>query len=514
MRKTATARLRDGSRLKSPAPRFTASTGALGLTADPALPMTRPVLSFLAVLATTLGAATGPIAPPAAGNARLSRSEHTMIRVLNAIRAAARPPAAAPEPRAQPRRRGAHERHAGARLLRPRLQRRHAARSPPAPLRERAHGGRDARGARRASRMLEQAVVRMWMDSPPHRAVMLSPGFRRIGHLAPLGHPRRFRDVGRDGRLRLAVLSPRPAMPPGSLLRSMAVVRRALSHPLVPTLAAAAIGAAYLIAAPDTADMAAHTYRTWLWSEGGFATWNAQWYGGHHIAGYSLLYPPLAALAGTRFVGVASAVAAVALFALPARRLAPTPAAAALASWLFLGGVMSNVVIGRMPFTLGVALAVGAWACVHRSRAAAAVLSLASVWASPVSGVFLAVAAIALVTAAPRAPGQPPGGARARRARRRGRRRDGGAVPRGRLGPLRRHGVLADAARLPRRAGARRPDPADGDLGGGDLRHGASRGVRDPEPAGAERAAPRRRARARAAGAVRAAAGAARWRSP
>lgn len=177
------------------------------------------------------------------------------------------------------------------------------------------------------------------------------------------------------------------------------MVRRDLSHPLVPTLAAAVIGAAYLIAAPDTADMAAHTYRTWLWDQAGFATWNAQWYGGHHTAGYSLLFPPLAALAGTRFVGVASAVAAVALFAVTARRLAPAPAAAALAAWLFLGGVLSNVVIGRMPFTLGIALAVGAWACVHRSRTAAAVLSLASVWASPVTGVFLTVAAIALLTA-------------------------------------------------------------------------------------------------------------------
>ena len=180
----------------------------------------------------------------------------------------------------------------------------------------------------------------------------------------------------------------------------MAVVRRDLSHPLVPTLAAVAMGAAYLLVAPDTADMAAHTYRTWLWNQIGFATWNAQWYGGHHMAGYSLLYPPLAALAGTRLVGVASAVAAIALFALTARRLAPSPAAAALASWLFLGGVMSNVVIGRMPFTLGIALAVAAWACVHRSRTAAALLSLASVWASPVTGVFLAVAAVAMVTSA------------------------------------------------------------------------------------------------------------------
>ena len=61
---------------------------------------------------------------------------------------------------------------------------------------------------------------------------------------------------------------------------------------------------------------------------------------------------------------------------------------------------MSNVVIGRMPFTLGIALAVGAWACARRSRAAAAVLSLASVWASPVAGVFLCVAALAVLAGA------------------------------------------------------------------------------------------------------------------
>jgi hypothetical protein len=180
----------------------------------------------------------------------------------------------------------------------------------------------------------------------------------------------------------------------------MAVVRRDLSHPLVPTLAAAAMGVAYLIAAPETADMAAHTYRTWLWHQVGFATWNAQWYGGHHMAGYSLLYPPLAALAGTRLVGVVAGVAAVGLFAVLARRMAPTPTAGALAAWLLLGGVMSNVVIGRMPFTLGIALAVGAWACARRSRPAAAVLSLASVWASPVAGVFLCVAAVAMLAGA------------------------------------------------------------------------------------------------------------------
>jgi hypothetical protein len=185
-------------------------------------------------------------------------------------------------------------------------------------------------------------------------------------------------------------------------------VRRDLSHPLVPTLAAAAMGVAYLIAAPETADMAGHTYRTWLWNQVGFPTWNPQWYGGHHMGGYSLLYPPLAALAGTRLVGVVAGVAAVGLFAVIARRMAPSRTTAALASWLFLGGVMSNVVIGRMPFTLGIALAVGAWACARRSRPAAALLSLASVWASPVAGVFLIVAAVAMLAGAGRG-GREPG---------------------------------------------------------------------------------------------------------
>jgi hypothetical protein len=61
---------------------------------------------------------------------------------------------------------------------------------------------------------------------------------------------------------------------------------------------------------------------------------------------------------------------------------------------------MSNVVIGRMPFTLGIALAVAAWACARRSWPAAAVLALASTWASPVAGVFLCVAALAIVAGA------------------------------------------------------------------------------------------------------------------
>jgi hypothetical protein len=186
-------------------------------------------------------------------------------------------------------------------------------------------------------------------------------------------------------------------------LLSPAVRRRdPLSHPLAIAAAAALVGVAYLILAPQTADMAAHTYRTWLWREVGFAAWNAQWYGGHHMAGYSLLYPPLAVLLGTRLLGVLAGVAGAALFAGVARRLAPTPLAARVAAWLFMGGLMSNVVIGRMPFTLGVTLAVAAYVVASRSWIATAVLALLSVWASPVAGVFLALAAAGVLVAGPR----------------------------------------------------------------------------------------------------------------
>jgi hypothetical protein len=184
------------------------------------------------------------------------------------------------------------------------------------------------------------------------------------------------------------------------------VLRRALAHPLAPAVAGALAGLAYLAAAPATADMAAHTYRTWLFRQEGLAVWNAQWYGGHHVLGYSLLFSPLAALLSPALTGVAAAVAAVAGFAPLARAAAPTPRAAAVAAWLFAGGVLSNVVIGRMPFVLGIALATGAWLCARRAPArawaggaGALALALAAVWASPVAGAFLLLTAAAAAAA-------------------------------------------------------------------------------------------------------------------
>jgi hypothetical protein len=181
-------------------------------------------------------------------------------------------------------------------------------------------------------------------------------------------------------------------------------MRRASSHLHAPTLAALIAAAAYLLWTPATADMAAHTYRAWLFGSEGLTVWNAQWYGGHHVLGYSLLFAPLTVWPGPEWVGAAAVVAAVGLFAPLARRSAPDrPGEAAAATWLFAAVVLSNLVIGRMPFTLGIALAVAAWACAVRSGrrwgAGAAVLALACVLASPVAGAGLLLAAGALLLA-------------------------------------------------------------------------------------------------------------------
>jgi hypothetical protein len=174
---------------------------------------------------------------------------------------------------------------------------------------------------------------------------------------------------------------------------------RPLAHPIAPVVGAALAALAYLAIQPATADMAAHAFRAWLFDTEGMTVWNAQWYGGHHVLGYSMLFAPLAAWPGPAWVGALGAVAATAAFVPIARAAAPSPGAATAATWLFAAGVLSNVVIGRMPFTLGIALAVAAWLCAERPawawRAVAAVLALLCVLASPVAGAFLALAAAA-----------------------------------------------------------------------------------------------------------------------
>ena len=122
-----------------------------------------------------------------------------------------RPPwAAAPEgePPARPRGDRAHRATCSRRdFFEPRVERRHRDGPAGAPL----HAGTKRGSARtsppsRAARPRARAV-RMWMHSPPHRAVLLSPSGRRIGVGKRRGTARERAAGGLHGRSLLARLS-------------------------------------------------------------------------------------------------------------------------------------------------------------------------------------------------------------------------------------------------------------------------------------------------------------------
>jgi hypothetical protein len=160
----------------------------------------------------------------------------------------------------------------------------------------------------------------------------------------------------------------------------------------VPAWAAAAVLAVVVaVVGPDSADLAAQEYRAGL----GLVVWDNGWYGGHHMPGYSLLFPPLAALLGPRVVGALAAVAASWLFERVARERFGGPGARVGALWFALGTV-SMLVSGRLTFALGVACGVGAILLATRGRhGAACAAAVATTLASPVAGAFIALGALA-----------------------------------------------------------------------------------------------------------------------
>lgn len=164
---------------------------------------------------------------------------------------------------------------------------------------------------------------------------------------------------------------------------------------LPPAWLVAALGAAiYLVADPHSADLAAQEYRVALFERSGFALWNNGWYAGHHTLGYSVLFPPLGALVGAQVVGALSAVAGAELFSRVA--VARWGERARLGALWFAAGAAVLLLSGRMTFLLGLALGLGAILALQTGRRpAAAGLALASALASPVAGLFVALAAVA-----------------------------------------------------------------------------------------------------------------------
>ncbi len=157
----------------------------------------------------------------------------------------------------------------------------------------------------------------------------------------------------------------------------------------------AVLGVLYLIIAPQSADLAAATYRSNLFGRVGFTLWDNGWYGGHHLPAYSLLAPALGWLIGPALLAALSMTLAAALFAALIEGHFPARAARIAAVWFAFGAGVS-LLAGRVPFDLGLAVGLGALVAAQRNRRAPAlVLALACPLASPVAGGFLALATLA-----------------------------------------------------------------------------------------------------------------------
>ena len=139
-------------------------------------------------------------------------------------------------------------------------------------------------------------------------------------------------------------------------------------------------------------DWPAQLYRAELFRRVGFVQWDNGWFGGHYLPRYSVLFPPLGGILGVTTVVLLSSAAATWAFADIATRVLPQRSQRLAVRWFAVGSV-TNVLVGRATFALGLAFALAAVAALVRgSRWAVAGAVLASL-ASPVAGVFVALGA-------------------------------------------------------------------------------------------------------------------------
>lgn len=167
-----------------------------------------------------------------------------------------------------------------------------------------------------------------------------------------------------------------------------------LAHPHAPWIAAAVLAVLYVVFSPAAGDLPAQTYRTWLFEQEGPSLFDTSWYGGHHLPGYSLAFPPLAALLGVQVVGALAAVVSAWLFSRIAHELVGDDAW--LGSLWFGVATASTLLAGRLTFALGVAAALAALLlALHGRWPWAWLLAILTAVSSPVAALFLAMIAAA-----------------------------------------------------------------------------------------------------------------------
>jgi len=159
-------------------------------------------------------------------------------------------------------------------------------------------------------------------------------------------------------------------------------------------LAAGLLGV-WLLVDPLTPDVAAQAYRLGLYERVGFGVFDAHWYAGHALPGYSLLFAPLASLVGMRALAVCSVLVSVALFEQIVLGVYGRRLCVRLGACMFAVAAAGDVWSGRLTFALGVTLALACAYAIGRERLlVAALLAGVCAAASPVAGVLLALAGL------------------------------------------------------------------------------------------------------------------------
>ncbi len=167
---------------------------------------------------------------------------------------------------------------------------------------------------------------------------------------------------------------------------------------VAPTLVAAALALAYLIVEPTGADLPAQLLRVKLFGAEGFGIWNNWWYAGHNIAAYSVLFPPLGWLLTPQLVAALASVGTAAAFEALAHDVYGDDAWVG-ATW-FGAATVTELLSGRLTFALGLCGATVTALLLERRRPRlAAVLAFITALASPVAGLFAALAGATMALA-------------------------------------------------------------------------------------------------------------------
>jgi hypothetical protein len=137
--------------------------------------------------------------------------------------------------------------------------------------------------------------------------------------------------------------------------------------------------------------------RAAFFADHGYTPIDLRWYAGVDQLGYSLLAQPVMALLGARVTGAVALVGTAVAFALLLRRTeAPRPLLGALIGAVCIAG---NLLSGRVTYALGVLFGMAALLALTypRLRWAAAIAALVASATSPVAGLFVGLAGVALL---------------------------------------------------------------------------------------------------------------------